>query len=208
MVGRSYSQVVLLLSNSKPDAVLRVRLDEVLHVGGTVVADLAGCVDDLQDQLGRDGGRGGGRGNLVGRLLGLLHPGLVEQALELGDAESSTLKLAGVLVGGAEAGDEVVVVALHDADVAGEQVDPGKVGVQAHSPVHLVVGQDRVVFASLVNLVIANTIQLLRLGTIVLNLTRDRLIQVAKSGLWALNCLHTNSLRIFVVQPDFASTDV
>ena len=80
-------------------------------------------MDYLEDQLGRDGGRGGCRRNLVGRLLGLLHPGLVEQALELGDAESSTLKLAGVLVGGAEAGDEVVVVALHDADVAGEHDD-------------------------------------------------------------------------------------
>ena len=80
-------------------------------------------MDDLQDQLGRDGGGGRCRRNLVGRLLGLLHPGLVEQALELGDAESSTLKLAGVLVGGAEAGDEVVVVALHDADVAGEHGD-------------------------------------------------------------------------------------
>ena len=36
----------------------------------------------------------------------------------------------------------------------GEQVDPGIVGMQAHSPVHLVVGQDRVVFASLVNLLV------------------------------------------------------
>ena len=62
------------------------------------------------------------------------------------------MQLVGIFVHGAEAGDEVIVVAFHDADVAGEEVDPGVVGMQTDAPVHLVVGQDRVVLASLVNL--------------------------------------------------------
>ena len=37
-------------------------------IGQLTLTDLAGCMDDLEYQLRRDGGRGGGRGNLVGRL--------------------------------------------------------------------------------------------------------------------------------------------
>ena len=62
------------------------------------------------------------------------------------------MQLVRIFVHGAEAGDEVIVVAFHDTDVAGEEVDPGVVGMQADPPVHLVVCQDRVVLASLVNL--------------------------------------------------------